>query len=78
MFVTGVVALFTGYSFLYTGIINLLNGGKGPTLFEAMGFTKPLESPASRSAQGSSNQTGQPPTYNVSTNNAQQGPVIPT
>lgn len=60
----GVTLLIMGYGFLYTAGMNLANGGKGPKLMEAFGVTKPLASPADykTTAQGSSNQTGQPAT----------------
>lgn len=75
--VTGIAALFLGYSMVYTGIVNLLNGGQGPTLFEAMGFTGKLNSPATKTVGNTgSNQTGQPPVYNVDTPTMNKGPVI--
>jgi hypothetical protein len=62
MFGVGVAVLVIGYSLLYTGAVNLLNGGNGPKLFEAMGFTGKLASPAdNKTPQGSSNLVGPVP-----------------
>lgn len=62
MFGLGVFALILGYSMVYTGVSNLLNGGNGPKLFEAMGITNTLSSPASnRVGQGGGNQVGPVP-----------------
>lgn len=62
MFGMGAALLVLGYAFGYTGANNLLNGGKGPTLFESLGLKTKLASPADfKTAQGSSNQTGQIP-----------------
>jgi hypothetical protein len=62
MFAAGVAALIIGYALLYTGIMNLLNAGKGPKLFEAMGFTTKLVSPADyKTDSGSANLVGPVP-----------------
>lgn len=77
--------IIVGYALQYTGVNNLNNGGRGPTLFQALGFSSSLTSPGGSglggllgsaagqagqtgagAAQGSSNQTGQPPTVNAS------------
>jgi hypothetical protein len=60
----GVALLIVGYGLLYTGAMNLANGGKGPKLMEAFGVTQKLASPVDfkSTPQGSSNQTGQPAT----------------
>lgn len=57
MFPLGVVFLFLGYAAVYTGVANLTNGGQGPTLSEALGFTVKLAPPGADKP----NLTGQPP-----------------
>jgi hypothetical protein len=57
-----VILIVLGYTLQYVAVTNLMNGGNGPRLFEAMGFTGKLASPAdNKPAQGSGNMTGQPP-----------------
>lgn len=38
MFSLGVICLFLGYAFAYTGWMNLTNGGQGPTITESLGL----------------------------------------
>ena len=41
MFILAVVALIFGYALIYTGTVNMKNGGQGPGLWEAMGWNLP-------------------------------------
>lgn len=66
MFAIAVAFIILGYSLAYTGTVNLLNGGQGPSLFEAMGVKTSVSYPGSDSgvqkvAMGTGNQTGAPP-----------------
>ena len=45
MFFFGVILMYAGYAFVYSGIANLLNGGQGPHLSESLGFKTPLIPP---------------------------------
>lgn len=66
MFALGVAVYIFGYALVYTGLSNLLNGGNGPTLFESLGITGHLSSPAdNKPAQGSGNQSGQAPSFGI-------------
>lgn len=64
----GIAFLIIGYSLVYTGVSNLKNGGQGPGLFESMGFSGTLDSPANKkgsTAQGSGLQSGNTPQYSA-------------
>lgn len=59
-----IALLGVGYAVGYYGFTNLKSGGKGPSFGDVVGFpsqgvTKGL---VTRNAQGSGNETGQPPT----------------
>lgn len=45
MFSLGSFLLTVGYALVYAGIANLRNGGQGPTIAEALGFTTTLAPP---------------------------------
>lgn len=63
MFPIGVFLLFMGYAFVYYGIANVLTGGQGPKLNEALGFganISPPGAPLGIGKKATPNQTGQP------------------
>ena len=79
MFGLGVGLLIFGYGLTYTAAMNLQNGGKGPKLFEALGVTSTLSSPAdSGVAQGSGSQVGPVPSPNQVPLPAVGGPLLVT
>jgi hypothetical protein len=57
MFELGILLLTLGYAGVYTGSANLINGGMGPRLPEALGFKTAIAPPGSDAP----NLTGQPP-----------------
>jgi hypothetical protein len=56
MFPLGVLLLIVSYAMVYTGGLNLANGGKGPTLAASLGIPVTI-APQAKSAP---NLTGQP------------------
>jgi len=42
MFILGVAFLIIGYALQYTGAVNMLNGGQGPTFWQAIGIESDL------------------------------------
>lgn len=56
MFPVGILLFFAGYAFEYTGTANLLNGGQGPSLSQALGVPVRVAPPSQRP-----NLSGQPP-----------------
>lgn len=45
MFPVAVILTILGYTFVYTGIANLGNGGAGPSIWEALGWGKAPDFP---------------------------------
>lgn len=45
MFGLGALMLGVGYAALYSGLSNALNGGQGPTFFEALGIKTAIAPP---------------------------------
>lgn len=64
MFLVAIVLLILGYGLTYTGVVNSKNGGAGPSLWEAMGFT------------GENPSTAALPPVPPTPQNTQQGPTF--